>query len=107
MAVLSITCAPVGYLIRSTKVSALRKQTEQGETFTEPQLLAQFQALTIIRAALTEGPALFAIVIVLITGDNRAFMGAAFGLLIFALIFPSRAKFEAFQQDVTRGSTGL
>jgi hypothetical protein len=104
MAVLSITCAPAGYLFRSTKVSALRKRAEQGETFTEPQILAQFQILTVLRAALTEGPALFAIVIVLLTGDNRAFIGAAFGLVIFALIFPSRGKFEAFQQDVTRGS---
>lgn len=107
MAAMTLACAIAGFVLRSVITTAARKQAEAGVAFAEPQLLARFQTATILRAALAEGPALFAAVIVLLTGDWRALFGAAFGLLMLAAIFPLRGRFENFVRTVKGSSTGI
>ena len=108
MGVLTVVCAIGGFVVAGMVRTNARKKAEAGETFDEPNLLAQFQVITIMRAALAEGPALLGTVIVLISGNWLGFAGTAFGLgMLLFVVFPTRGRFEGFALDVTGRRPGM
>jgi hypothetical protein len=88
-------------------VSQARRRHEGGPELSEGQLVARFQSITILRGALAEGPALFATVIVMLTGNWLGFLGTGFGLAMLLIIFPTLGKVDAFTRDVTGRMPGL
>ncbi len=102
MAGLTAVTAIVGFMLRRVTAGTLRKKAEHGEKIEESTLLQQYQKLTIVRAALADGPALFAIVIVMLTGNWLVFIGTGVGLLMLLVVMPSRGKFD----DFVRAATG-
>jgi len=64
-------------------------------------LLARFQALTIVGGALAELPALFGVVVFLLTRQPVALLAPVLGLGALALLFPSRDKFARFVESAT------
>jgi hypothetical protein len=65
------------------------------------ELAKCFQTLTLVGAALAEGLSLFGIVTLLITGNWLAIAAPAVGLLLIALHFPTRDKFNRFAGNAT------
>lgn len=67
-----------------------------------PELMLQpFVIVTILRAALLEGPALFGVLVFLVTGRWEMLIAAAAGVIGLLAIFPSRARFESFVSAVS------
>lgn len=96
MGVLTVVSNGAGFWIRRQTVASLRRSSDAGEELNEGDLLARFQTTMVVRGAMAEGPALFGVVIVLISGAWLGFAGTGFGLLVLLAIFPTRAKFDGF-----------
>ncbi len=102
MGLLSLVCAVAGFIMRGVMIAGFRRQLGPVATSSDPtSLLPQFQTVTILRAALAEGPALLGTVIVMISGNWLGFLGSAFGLCMLAVVFPTRGRLEDFARDVT------
>lgn len=72
----------------------------------EPELmLIPFVNLTIVRAMLLEGPALFGVVGLLMTGEWMMLGGTAIGAAGLLVIFPTRDRFDAFVRAVSQAGT--
>ena len=65
------------------------------------QLASRFVQLTIIGAAQAEGISLFGLVVYLVTGVQWTLVVPVLGLLLLAVLFPTRDRFRAFAARVT------
>lgn len=98
---LLLAAAVVGAIIRTAMVGGLRRKSDRGETIHEAALLQKFGMLTIMRAALAEGAALFGVVISLLSQSWLGLAGAAVAVVMLAMAMPTRGKFDAFVRDAT------
>ena len=86
--------APV-VLIKKAGVSAAQSPTpEEGEA----AIAMHYHKLTIVRGVLAEWPTLFCIVIFLLAGFWPILAGLLLGLAHFALIFPTKDRYDTFTQ---------
>lgn len=98
---LLLSAVVVGAVIRTAMVGGLRRKSDRGETIHDAVLLQKFGMLTIMRAALAEGAALFGVVLTLISSSWFGLAGAAVAIVLLALAIPTRGKFDAFVRDAT------
>lgn len=92
----------VVYAIVSRALRAALRQEATGGVPSE-RLLAHFRALHIIGSALAELPAMFGIVVFLLTRRWVALLAPALGLGALLLSFPSRDTFARFADGVSGG----
>ncbi len=89
-------------LVRQLMLAGLRRG-EPGDRAGEvpaQKLLGRFQALTIVGGTLVELPALFGVVVFLLTRQWVALLVPALGLGSLILLFPSRDKFTRFADGI-------
>jgi len=106
---MSITCTLVGALLQKLTVS----RGVSGDIPIEKKLMA-IQSGHLMRMAMTEGPALFGVVVILITVLHPGFQTVAYiNLIPLALLylvaaksFPSRARVEAQLNPAADGQAG-
>ena len=85
-------------LVRQGIRTALTRTQPGGRT---PELLlARFRTLNIVGSALAEVPAMFGIVVFLLTRQWVALLAPALSLGALALLFPSPDKYARFAEDV-------
>ena len=86
---LAVVSVFAGFFVFNQKLTAIREKTDAIAK------IAEYRGVLIIRWALLEGPAFFAIVSYLLTG-NVVLLGIAVAIItIFILLIPSKAKLEA------------
>jgi hypothetical protein len=107
MAALSVATLFASFIMRRLHVGQLRKLADQQVDISPRLLITRFGTLTILRAALAEGPALFGTMIVLISGNVLGFAGTGLGALMLLIVFPTRGKFDAFVRDATGRAPGF
>ena len=98
---LAITTIPVSFILKPVHLARTRRDASSTDDPDGLALFGRFAMLTLQRAALAEGMALFGVITTLITGDWWGLGGMAAGLLMLFVVFPSRAKWDGFVQDVT------
>jgi hypothetical protein len=89
-------------ILRRQIVAGLRRVwQEQDPAERQPgNLIGHFQTLTVISAALAEGPSLIGAVIFLVTGIWAALFAPLLGLFVLSLLLPTRDRFERFAARV-------
>ena len=103
LAAVVVTEIPAYVAVRTVIMGNLRRNLS-GQAPQESHLqvmIKGFQTLTLIGAALIEGPSFFAIIILLISGQWVATAAAVAGLLLLAVQIPTRDKFNRFAGNVT------
>lgn len=101
---ISVIVAAVAYtLMRNRIIAGLRQTYEEQSTPDDPatELAPRYAVITIIGAALAEGPSLLGGVVVLVTGQWTALVVPAVGLVVLALLFPSQDRFASFVAQAT------
>lgn len=61
---------------------------------TPPELVSAYMVSCVLRGALLEGPALFGVVVVLLTGNPLGYIATGVGLLLMLATIPSRGGLE-------------
>ena len=102
LAAVAVPAIPIYLVLRQAFVKKLREKHGNAADKDLPieELAKQYFALTIIGGALVEGPSLFAIVIVLLTGNLASLVVPALGLIAFALLLPTQERFDSFVESV-------
>lgn len=67
----------------------------------EPALARTYMTACVLRAAFLEGPALFGVVVVMLTGNATPYLAAGLALLVLLVTFPSRGAFDLLMQRAT------
>jgi len=95
---------PVYVVLRRAVLAKLRRISDADSTEQIPtdQTIQSFTTLTIVGAALAEGPSLFGIIIFLLSGNWLAMVAPALGLLLLAALLPTRGKFDHFTSGATK-----
>ncbi len=102
MFAMTLACAVAYFVIRRLIVTKLRTTWEQ-----EPQddpvavCVTPYFMLTVIFAALAEGPALFAAVVLVLTAQWAVLIIPGLALLAMMFSLPSRYRIEQFASSVT------
>jgi hypothetical protein len=109
LAALGVLCASTaaGYLLmRRNLVRSLLPRTAELRQAADPApaLLEPFRRLTVVGAALAEGPALFALVVYMTTARPAALGVAGLAAALVAAQFPSRARLQRFAEGVLAAS---
>jgi len=86
LAFITLASSAAGYIISGKKITAIAPGLPVEEK------MSAFTAALIIRLACFEGPALFANVVVFLTGDSAALVIAGLMLLLIIMNFPSATK---------------
>jgi hypothetical protein len=96
---------PACALVAMLMGGVLRKQAgtawREGSSGDTEALAPKYLVMTIVRAALMEGPGLFGAVVFLLTGEVIALSVTALSLVGLALLFPTEDRYQAFVRDVT------
>jgi hypothetical protein len=102
LGIASAAAAGLYLVARRGLTGKLRRFYEQQAGEAPPsQLVTGFATLTIVGAGLAEGPSFFGAVVFYLSGSWLALGVPVLGLLMLALIFPSRRMLHAFASQVT------
>jgi hypothetical protein len=101
LTVLWPTTAGMSFVMKGVMAKQARAKWDASGGGEEEDLMPSYQATTIIRAALLEGPGLFGAITYLLTGNALALIAPALSLAGLGLIFPSEDKFRDFARSVT------
>jgi hypothetical protein len=99
-----VVVAAVAYtLVRNRMIAGLRQIYEEQSTpdDTATELAPRYAAITIIGAALAEGPSLLGGIVVMLTGQWTALVVPGVGLVVLALLLPTRDRFASFVTQAT------
>lgn len=99
-----VVVAAVAYtLVRNRMIAGLRQTYDEQSTPDDPatELAPRYVAITIIGAALAEGPSLLGGIVVLLTGQWTALVVPAVGVVVLALLLPTRDRFASFVSQAT------
>lgn len=90
-------------IVRRGQIGVLSRQASGGDAEDRAQIMQAFTATTIIGGALAEGPALFAAVILLLTGNPVDLILVAVPLLVLLSRFPTAGRWESFVRTIEVG----
>jgi hypothetical protein len=101
LAVLWPVTAGASLLIKGAMMKQARTRWEAEGGGDDSALFPHFMSMTIVRAALLEGPGLFGAVTYLLTGNALALIAPALSIAGLGLMFPTEEKFRDFVRSVT------
>jgi len=102
LAILWPVTAGASLLIKGAMVKQARTRWEaEGGSGDDNALFPHFMSMTIVRAALLEGPGLFGAVTYLMTGKPLALIAPALSIAALGLMFPTEEKFRELVRSVT------
>ncbi|MEM9083399.1 MAG: hypothetical protein AAGB34_07375 [Planctomycetota bacterium] len=94
---LALVFFPRMIAVQARKKAVALEDIEQAKR----EIFASYSSATVIRAAFIEGPTLFAVVILLLTGEWYMLAAIVAGLALLAGIFPTQSRYDRFFDRVT------
>lgn len=96
----------IGFLaLRAVVTGAIRRKiATANRTPADSELFPGYATLTLVRSAMCEGFGLFAITVLLLTGNKAALLAAGLPLVLLVIGMPSLDAFRQFRDRVTNAN---